>query len=101
MNLHNASSPSIHRFLQLPQVVVQGRQRRSKEEPLVDYSKSISEQYLQSMEAKAEKKKKAKKEYELRKLEVEKKESRAVEKVQKEAEKAQRKVDIAGREAFK
>lgn len=41
LNLHNAISPSIHRFLQLPQVVVQGRQRRSREESLVDYSKSI------------------------------------------------------------
>ena len=41
LNLGNASQPSIHRFLQLPQVEVQGRQRKSREEPLVDYSKSI------------------------------------------------------------
>jgi hypothetical protein len=43
---------------------------------LVDYSKSImltSEQYLQSMEAKAERKEKARREAELRKLEAKKK----------------------------
>jgi hypothetical protein len=60
INLRNASQSSIHRFLQLLEVVVQGRQRRNREEPLVDYSKSImltSEQYLQSMEVKAERRK--------------------------------------------
>jgi hypothetical protein len=101
----NVSQPSIHRFLQLPQVAVQGRQRRTREEPLVDYSKSImltSEQYLQSMELKAERKEKARREAEVRKLEAEKrKESRAAEKLQKEAEKAQREVDARNREAFK
>lgn len=61
-----------------------------------------SEQYLQSMEAKAERKEQARREAELRKVEAEKKKgSRAAEKLQKEAEKAQREVDAAGREAFK
>jgi hypothetical protein len=106
-DLHSkiALEPSIHRFLQLPQVVVPERQRRSREEPLVDYSKSImltSEKYLQSMELKAERKKKAKAEAELRKLEADKKkESRAAEKLQKKVEKAQREVDARAREAFK
>jgi hypothetical protein len=48
-NHANASQPAIQRFLQLLEVVVQGRQRRTWEEPLVDYNKSImltNEQYL-------------------------------------------------------
>jgi hypothetical protein len=100
-NNENTPQPSIHRFLQLLQVAVQGRQRRTREEPLVDYSKSIiltSEQYLQSMELKVERKKKAKREAEVWKLEAKKKkETRAAKKLQKEAEK----VDACSREAFK
>jgi hypothetical protein len=101
----NALQPSIHSFMQLPQVVVQRRPRRTREEPLVDYRKSImltSEQYLQNMELKAERKEKAKREAKARKLEAEKrKDTRAAEKLQKEAEKAQREVDAHSREAFK
>jgi hypothetical protein len=104
-NHENALQPSIHSFLQLPEVVVQGRPRRTREEPLVDYSKSImltSEQYLQNMELKAERMEKAKREAEARKLEAEKKkETKAAEKLQKEAKKAQREVDARSREAFK
>jgi hypothetical protein len=36
----NLSQTSIHNFLLLPQVAVPRRQRRTREEPLVDYSKS-------------------------------------------------------------
>ena len=97
----NTPHPSIHRFLQLLQVVVQGHQKRTREELLVDYSKDIiltSEQYLQSMEMKAERKEMAKREAEVQKLEVEKREeTRVAEKLQKEAEK----VDACSKEAFK
>jgi hypothetical protein len=60
-------------------------QRRTREEPLFDYSKNIlltSEQYFQSMELKAERREHARKELEFRKLEAEKiKEARDVEKL--------------------
>jgi hypothetical protein len=61
-NCGNMSQPTIHSFLQLPEMVLQRRERRTHDEPLVDYSKSImltSKQYLQSMELKAERKEKA------------------------------------------
>jgi hypothetical protein len=84
---------------------MQGRRRKSREEPLVDYSKSImltSNEYLQCMEVKAERKKKARKEAELRKVEAEKrKDAKAFEKIQKQAGKAQRAKDAQAREAFK
>lgn len=94
----------IERFLQLPEIPVQPRRRRSQEQPLVDYSKNIlvtSEEYLQAMELKAERKEQARKEAEHRKLEGEKKkEARVLEKHRKEEEKIQRARDARAREAF-
>jgi hypothetical protein len=96
---------SIHRFLQLPEVVVERRRRKTREEPLIDYSKSIiltSNDYLQSIEMKAERKEKARKEAELKKLEADKrKDARAAERRQKEAARIQREKDAQAREAFK
>ena len=58
---------------------------RSREEPLIDYSKSImltSNDYLQSMELKATRKKKTRKEAEQCKIDAEKrKDARVAEKV--------------------
>jgi hypothetical protein len=75
----------VHQFLQLPEVPVLERCCRSREEPLIDYSKSIiltSNDYLQSMELKATHKEKARKEAEQRKVDAEKrKDARAAEKV--------------------
>ena len=94
----------IERFLQLPEIPVQPRRRRSQEEPLVDYSKSIlvtSEEYMNAMELKAERKEQARKEAERRKLEGERKrEARVIEKQRKEEEKIQRTRDARAREAF-
>jgi hypothetical protein len=88
----NSDLHSIYKFLQLPEVTVVRHKKKTHEEPLVDYSKSIfltSDEYLQSMEAKADRKKKAKKEARVRKLEAEKrKDARATERIQKEAERA-------------
>ena len=100
----NPRAAAIENFLQLPEVPVQPRRRRSLEEPLVDYSKSIlltSETYMEAMELKAERKEKARKEAELRKAESErKKEARALEKQRKEVEKIQRVNDARAKEAF-
>lgn len=58
---------AIEYFLQLPEILMQPQRRKSQEELLVDYSKSIlvtSEEYLQAMELKVEQKEKARKEAE-------------------------------------
>jgi hypothetical protein len=89
--------------LQLPEVAVPEHRRKTREEPLIDYSKSImltSNDYLYSMEVKAARKEKARQEAEQRKLDAEKqKDARAVEKVQKQAERAER--EKQAREVFK
>jgi hypothetical protein len=84
---------SIHRFLQLPEVLVPERRRKCREELLIDYKKSImltSNDYLHSMEVKAARKEKARYEAEQRKVDAEKrKDLRAAKKLQKQAESAQ------------
>jgi hypothetical protein len=83
---------SVHRFLQLPKVPVLEYCRKSREEPLTDYSKSImltSNGYLQSMELKAARKEKARKGAEQRKVDAKKlKDARAAEKVHIQLERA-------------
>lgn len=72
----NIAPTPIETFLQLPEVPVNPRRRRNREEPLIDYSKSImmtSEEYLRSMELKARRKEDARLESERRKVEAEEK----------------------------
>ena len=101
----NTAPTPIENFLQLPQVLVNPRRRRTREEPLIDYSKSImmtSNEYLHSMELKAQRKEDARLESERRKVESEeKKKTREADRRKKEAEKLQRVADGRAREAFK
>ena len=72
----NVAPTPIENFLQLPEVPVNPRRRRTREEPLIDYSKSImmtSEEYLRIMELKAQRKEDARLESERKKAEVEEK----------------------------
>lgn len=65
----NTALTPIENFLQLPEVPVNPRRRRTREEPLIDYSKSImmtSEEYHRSMELKAQRKENARLESERR-----------------------------------
>jgi hypothetical protein len=84
---------SIHRFLQLPEVPLPERRRKCREEPLIDYNKSImltSNDYMHSMEVKSTRKEKARQEAEQHKVDAEKrKDLRAAKKLQKQAESAQ------------
>jgi hypothetical protein len=78
--------------------------RRSRTEPLVDYTKSIimiEDDYIKAMEEKSARKESIEKDKELRKREAEvSKGRRAEEKIQKEAAKLQRLIDAKAQHAF-
>jgi hypothetical protein len=100
----NVSPPtSLSHLLQLPEIVVTPA-RRSRTEPLVDYTKSIimtGDDYIKAMEEKSARKESIEKDKELRKREAEvSKGRRAEEKIQKEAAKLQRLADVRARRAF-